>query len=106
MRNLQAKCQKSSVQDTAFHELIFKHCENSYLSASYSRYVGKISALRTRLSELPRHTELSFSEHKLLALAVHSSDTKEIRCLLAEHIDRTRQVCINTDKLSRFNGMQ
>lgn len=78
--------------DTTFHELIFKHCENDYLAASYSRYVGKIAALRTHLSHRPKHTDLSLDEHKLLAKAVRSGSKKEIRRVLAEHIDRTRQV--------------
>ena len=56
--------------DTAFHELIFKHCGNDYLSASYTRYVGKIAALRTHMANLPQHTELSFDEHAQLAKAV------------------------------------
>lgn len=77
--------------DTAFHQLIFQHCENKYLSASYSRYVGKIAALRTHLSALPQHTQLSFEEHVQLAEAVEKGDMTNIRRLLAEHIDRTRQ---------------
>ena len=78
--------------DTAFHNLIFKHSGNDYLSASYSRYIGKIAALRTHLSALPQHTKLSFDEHKKLAVAVKGGDMVEIKRLLAEHIDRTRQV--------------
>lgn len=77
--------------DTAFHNLIFKHCGNDYLSASYSRYVGKIAALRTHLSTLPQHTKLSYDEHKKLAAAVKGGDMVEVKRLLAEHIDRTRQ---------------
>lgn len=77
--------------DTAFHQLIFHHCENDYLSASYSRYIGKIAALRTHLSTLPRHTELSFEEHIKLADAVCKGDMAIIRTLLAQHIDRTRR---------------
>ncbi len=84
--------------DTTFHELIFKHCENDYLAASYSRYVGKIAALRTHLSVLPMHTKLSFSEHELLAEAVANGNKKEIRRLLSEHIDRTRQVYTKSKK--------
>jgi len=84
--------------DTTFHELIFKHCQNDYLSASYSRYGGKIAALRTHLSDLPQHTKLSFDEHKLLAKAVRKRDEKKIRRLLAEHIDRTRHVYSNSNK--------
>jgi len=83
--------------DTTFHELLFKHCQNDYLAASYARYEGKIAALRTHLSELPQHTELSFDEHKKLALAVRKRDDKKIRHLLAEHINRTRQVYANAN---------
>ena len=78
--------------DTAFHELIFVHCENDYLASSYSRYVGKIAALRTHLSDLPHHTDLSLKEHEQIAAAIRKGDRKKIRRLLSEHIDRTRQV--------------
>lgn len=77
--------------DTAFHQMIFKHCGNEYLSASYERFVGKIAALRTHLSALPQHTELSFEEHIGLAEAVKNQDMSKIRRLLVNHIDRTRQ---------------
>jgi len=77
--------------DTAFHHLIFVHANNDYLTASYTRYVGKIAALRTHLSKLPHHTDLSFREHRGIASAVRRGDMDEIQKLLAEHIDRTRQ---------------
>ena len=77
--------------DTAFHQLIFEHAGNDYLTASYTRYIGKIAALRTHLAKLPQHTELSFEEHRGIAAAVRRSDMGEIKDLLAEHIDRTRQ---------------
>lgn len=77
--------------DTEFHRLIFKHCGNDYLSASYERYAGKIAALRTHLAALPQHTTLSFEEHIGLAQAVQNGDMFEIRRLLSDHIDRTRQ---------------
>jgi DNA-binding GntR family transcriptional regulator len=77
--------------DTAFHQLIFEHAGNDYLTASYTRYVGKIAALRTHLAKLPQHTELSFEEHHGIARAVREGDMQVIRSLLAEHIDRTRQ---------------
>ena len=81
--------------DTRFHQLIFKYGGNDYLSASYSRYVGKIAALRTHLSTLPRHTDLSYEEHKQLAKAVRKGSMSEIRTLLTEHIDRTRHAYSN-----------
>ncbi len=77
--------------DTAFHQLIFEHSENAYLSASYSRYVGKIAALRTHLAALPQHTQLSFEEHEGIAVAVGAGNMETIRALLKDHIDRTRQ---------------
>ncbi|WP_282153103.1 GntR family transcriptional regulator [Ruegeria atlantica] len=77
--------------DTAFHQLIFEHAGNDYLTASYTRYIGKIAALRTHLSKLPQHTELSFEEHQKIAVAVRQGDMAKIKLLLVEHIDRTRQ---------------
>ena len=77
--------------DTQFHHLIFEHAGNDYLTASYTRYVGKIAALRTHLAKLPQHTELSFEEHVGLAKAVGEGKIDVIRNLLAQHIDRTRQ---------------
>ena len=77
--------------DTAFHHLIFEHAGNDYLTASYTRYIGKIAALRTHLAKLPQHTDLSFDEHKKIAVAVREGDMAKIKALLLEHIDRTRQ---------------
>jgi len=81
--------------DTEFHHLIFKHAGNDYLTASYTRYVGKIAALRTHLSKLPQHTELSYDEHIGLSKAVKKGDMGVIRKLLSQHIDRTRQAYQN-----------
>lgn len=77
--------------DTEFHQLIFLHSGNDYLTSSYTRYIGKIAALRTHLAKLPHHTELSFEEHVGLTKAVAEGDMTNIRDLLARHIDRTRQ---------------
>ena len=77
--------------DTIFHQLIFEHAGNDYLTASYSRYIGKIAALRTHLSKLPQHTQLSFDEHAGIAAAVREGNLMQIKSLLTDHIDRTRQ---------------
>ena len=77
--------------DTSFHYLIFEHAVNNYLTASYTRYIGKIAALRTHLAKLPQHTDLSFDEHQKITIAVRHGDMTEIKLLLTEHIDRTRQ---------------
>ena len=77
--------------DTEFHHLIFVHAGNDYLTSSYTRYVGKIAALRTHLAKLPQHTDLSFEEHIGLAEAVHDNDLNKIKRLLVAHINRTRE---------------
>lgn len=77
--------------DTTFHQLIFEHARNDYLTASYTRYIGKIAALRTHLAKLPQHTDLSFDEHRKIAIAVREGNLDKIKALLKEHIDRTRQ---------------
>lgn len=77
--------------DSQFHETIFKYCDNEYMSASYARYAGKMAALRTHLSRLPQHTQLSFREHRQIAVATRKSDLARIRQLLATHINRTRR---------------
>lgn len=77
--------------DTAFHHAIFEHAGNDYLMASYTRYVGKIATLRTHLSKLPQHTDLSFKEHRKIATATREGRMDTIRALLADHIGRTRQ---------------
>lgn len=81
--------------DNLFHQLIFKYAGNDYLTASYNRYVGKIAALRTLLSQLPKHTDLSYDEHAAIAAAAKKGDLGEIKILLADHIDRTRTAYSN-----------
>jgi DNA-binding GntR family transcriptional regulator len=77
--------------DTEFHQMIFKHCGNDYLTASYARFAGKIAALRTHLSKMPGHTSMSFDEHQEMARAVRAGEGARIKELLKEHIGRTRQ---------------
>lgn len=82
--------------DSDFHMLIFRHCNNSYLQASYERYSGKIAALRTHLSGLPQHTSLSFDEHHQMADAALQNDFTKIENLLKTHIDRTRKTYVDS----------
>jgi len=76
--------------DTEFHAAAFHHCENHYLSESYGRYAGKISALRTHLAAKPMHTKLSFGEHKDLLAAFAGRDLNEVKATLLKHIGRTK----------------
>lgn len=76
--------------DTEFHAAAFRHCENHYLSESYSLYAGKISALRTHLAAKPLHTKLSFEEHKDLLEAFATGDIDRVTPTLLKHIGRTK----------------
>lgn len=77
--------------DNEFHQIVFEHANNLYLEACYSRYIGKIAALRKLLSKLPKHTDLSYDEHIAIASAVREANLDRIKILLSEHIDRTRK---------------
>lgn len=76
--------------DTAFHAVFFKHCGNDYLQDSYDRYVGKIAALRTHLSNKPLHTQLSLKEHMAFRALFRNGSETEISTVLDAHIGRTR----------------
>ncbi len=75
--------------DAEFHQLIFQYACNPYLHASYNQYVGKISALRTHLSQYEQHTDLSLDEHENILKAAMAKDLKSIRQLLQKHIARS-----------------
>ncbi len=76
--------------DSEFHAAAFRHCENHYLSDSFERYAGKISALRTHLASKPLHTKLSYQEHIQLLAAFASRDLDEVTRTLLKHIGRTK----------------
>jgi DNA-binding GntR family transcriptional regulator len=77
--------------DTDFHAAIFEHCGNGYMLDSYSRYVGKIAALRTHLASKPMHTKLSFEEHIRIRDAVRDDTLKGASEILRKHIGRTQR---------------
>lgn len=77
--------------DTAFHEQLFIHCDNQYIADAYSRIEGKIAALRTHLSSLPQHTQLSFEEHQEFIDALEQSDLQKAERILDKHIGRSKE---------------
>jgi DNA-binding GntR family transcriptional regulator len=76
--------------DTAFHEVFFAHCENSYLRDTYALHVGKIAALRTHLSGKPLHTEKSFAEHEEIARLLADGALQHALSVLDVHIERSK----------------
>jgi DNA-binding GntR family transcriptional regulator len=78
-------------EDTLFHEQIFAHCGNRYLSKSYEFFTGKVAALRTHLASKPAHTDLSFQEHCEMTALIARGDLKGVLHVLDRHIARTKE---------------
>lgn len=77
--------------DTDFHLAFFQHCGNQYLQGAYALYSGKIAALRTHLATKPKHTSMSFDEHKEMLVAINRRDLDELKAILDRHIGRTQE---------------
>lgn len=91
--------------DTAFHEQLFIHCDNQYIADAYSRIEGKIAALRTHLSSLPQHTQLSFEEHQEFVDAIEQRDLHKAERILDKHIGRSKETYAeNIEDISVANG--
>lgn len=76
--------------DTAFHDVFFKTCGNTYLADTYALYAGKIASLRTHLAAKPMHTERSFEEHRDIVANIAEGDLGKVLALLDRHIERTK----------------
>lgn len=76
--------------DTAFHQCFFDFCGNQLMASTYATHSGKIAALRTHLAARPTHTDLSFDEHRQIAVAAREDDIGRILALLDTHIGRTK----------------
>ncbi len=79
--------------DTQFHQAFLDHCGNPYLAEAYRLASGKVAALRTHLTA---HVEArrihSLEEHRQMATLFAAGDLTTLSALLADHINRTRQV--------------
>lgn len=79
--------------DTQFHQAFLDHCGNPYLAEGYRLASGKVAALRTHLTA---HVEArrthSLEEHRHMTAYFKAGDLEALFALLAEHINRTRQV--------------
>jgi len=91
--------------DTEFHAQLFNFCENQYLSDSYSLIEGKIAALRTHLSSLPQHTQLSYEEHIEFIDSVKNDSIPKAKSTLETHIGRSKETYNeNIDDISQANN--
>lgn len=80
--------------DTEFHEQLFNYCNNQYLSDAYSLIGGKIAALRTHLSLLPNHTQLSFNEHFEFVDSLDNKDLESAKIIIEKHIRRIKDAYV------------
>lgn len=81
--------------DTAFHQLAFDLCGNSYLRDAYSLVAGRIAALRANITAPydDRRRE-SFGEHRAMAAMIADGRFAELEAAMSLHVGRTRDVYI------------
>lgn len=90
--------------DTEFHEQFFYDCDNQYLADAYRLIGGKIAALRTHLSSLPQHTDLSLAEHRQFADAIDHRQLEDAKVILDKHIGRSSETYAdNVEDISMTN---
>ncbi|CAN1498590.1 GntR Transcriptional regulators [Rhabdaerophilaceae bacterium] len=79
--------------DTQFHQAFLDYCGNAYLAEAYRLASGKVAALRTHLTaQVEARRAHSLTEHRRMAALFEVGDIDALTELLAEHINRTRQV--------------
>lgn len=78
--------------DTDYHEVFFAHCENEYMSRSYTFSFAQVAALRTHLAAYTKaEPARSFADHQRLRDIFDSGAESEIEAVLAPHILRTKE---------------
>lgn len=78
--------------DTAYHEVFFTGCENSYLWNTYVFSFPQIAALRTHLATYTdAEPHRSFADHEALRDIFDSGAAGDIEAILVPHIMRTRE---------------
>lgn len=95
--------------DTEFHEQLLIYCDNQFIADAYSLIGGKIAALRTHLSSLPQHTQLSFGEHRDFVDAIGQKDLENATIILEKHIGRSKETYaenIEDISMAHRNGLR
>lgn len=86
--------------DTAFHEVFFRGCDNSYLWASYTFTFAQVAALRTHLAAYTDTEPMtSMADHRALRDIFDSGSIGDIEPILVPHILRTRDNYTTTLRL-------
>lgn len=73
--------------DSAFHQVFFRHCGNSYMSQAYDIVDARISALRANLAEpLEMHRGCTLAEHIRIAADFEAGNIDGVLETLEVHI--------------------
>ncbi|QDG75398.1 GntR family transcriptional regulator [Labrenzia sp. PHM005] len=78
--------------DTAFHDCLFHHAGNAYVSASYQMAASKVATLRTHLSQGNKRTDYVVEEHSAILEALKNNQTRKAKSVLRRHIFRGVEV--------------
>lgn len=76
--------------DADFHHVLVRHCENSFLKASYDMVAAQITALRYRLpvdNEQVMHCQ---QNHDVVVQAVRDKNVRRAQSILRGHIESTK----------------
>ncbi|TQL46761.1 DNA-binding GntR family transcriptional regulator [Homoserinimonas aerilata] len=78
--------------DTAFHQVFFDNCDNSYLRKSYTMNLVQVAALRTHLATYTEAEPMrSFADHEAIRDVFADGREADIGDILTAHILRTKE---------------
>lgn len=76
--------------DSAFHEALFTHCGNAYVTNAYALVSSKIAALRTNMAkQFSNARQVSLQEHRAMIDLIAAGDFDALETLLQGHVGRT-----------------
>lgn len=74
--------------DTEFHQKLFEHAGNKFLTDAYQTIAAKMAALRNRLGAHPDHMTKSYREHLEMTDLIAGRDITRALKVLGTHIGR------------------
>lgn len=74
--------------DDSFHQILFRYCNNQFLTQGYNSIRYKVAALRTHLAQHPTHTAKSSGEHESFIKLIEADDIIAAKKLMLKHVSR------------------
>jgi DNA-binding GntR family transcriptional regulator len=78
--------EKYRLLDGAFHRLIIKFSDNSFLASCYDSIDFRVRALRNRLADRPGLSARTLNEHRAIAALVTARRLGKAKALLSKHL--------------------